>query len=119
LIAFPGLLEKSAHYERVFGTAGDRNTGAGHLKLSQLEGHELSAYGRESQRRSLWTAADRGLLLELSVTKIVTSLSWGGVVDGSNESLQEPVFSGPCRRADGRGPGFMPWILDLTTLPHR
>ncbi len=60
-----------------------------------------------------------GLQLYFIVTKIVTSLLSGAVVDGCLEPVEAPLVSRVRGRSVGRCARFMPRLLVLTTLPHR
>ena len=67
------------------------------------------------------SAVDYGLQLYFIVTKIVTSLLSGAVVDGRTVTPAEDLLSLELRGCLCRpgALGFMPRILVLTTLPHR
>ena len=65
------------------------------------------------------SAVDYGLQLYFIVTKIVTSLLSGAVVDGARESRRGRACSRVFDALSAGALGFMPRILVLTTLPHR
>ena len=65
------------------------------------------------------SAVDYGLQLYFIVTKIVTSVLSGAVVDGARESRRGRLSLESEDALSAGALGFMPRLLVLTTLPHR